>query len=96
MIQIYTTSHSEGTILVSDEFNFFCYKNRKKIISGRYKPDNSGKYVHDDSGRYVHDNRGVYVHIPGPDGPPAPPYDHIGGPFGGEGKEIMFYLTINY
>lgn len=27
------------------------------------------------------------MHIPGPDGPPALPYDHIIGPEGGEGGE---------
>jgi hypothetical protein len=52
---------------------------------GFYYPDFTGRYIHDNRGQYIHDNRGLYVHIPGPDGPPALPYDHITGPEGGEG-----------
>lgn len=58
---------------------------------GFYYPDFTGRYIHDNRGQYVHDNRGLYVHIPGPDGPPALPYDHVIGPeggFGGEGKNF--------
>jgi hypothetical protein len=52
---------------------------------GFYYPDFTGRYIHDNRGQYIHDNRGLYVHIPGPDGPPALPYDHIIGPEGGVG-----------
>lgn len=52
---------------------------------GFYYPDFSGRYIHDNRGQYIHDNRGLYVHIPGPDGPPAVPYEHITGPNGPNG-----------
>lgn len=52
---------------------------------GFYYPDYSGRYIHDNRGQYIPDNRGLYVHIPGPDGPPALPYEHVIGPNGPNG-----------
>lgn len=57
---------------------------------GFYYPDFTGRYIHDNRGQYIHDNRGLYVHIPGPDGPPALPYDHLIGPEGGFGPNGGF------
>lgn len=54
---------------------------------GFYYPDFSGRYIHDNRGQYIPDNRGLYVHIPGPDGPPALPYEHVIGPFGPDGPD---------
>lgn len=65
------------------------FKSNKRLGNkndGFYYPDTSGRYIHDNRGQYIHDNRGLYVHIPGPDGPPALPYEHVIGPNGPNGK----------
>ena len=58
---------------------------------GFYYPDYSGRYIHDNRGQYIPDNRGLYVHIPGPDGPPALPYDHVTGANGPNGNLVQIF-----